>query len=167
MTGSQFSSFTVEMRIEVKITTHLGDIHTFVEGDVVRYLVSLNRDAYILMIYEDANRALYQVYPDSSMEDGFLHAGIYLQIPGNAEKEKFVVTAPFGNETMWVFASNKPFPGLYSPRYQKGFFLLNHSLDDIRNNLKNYAENMDAGFGETKMDIETFSNTTTEGLTNL
>ncbi len=38
--------------ININITTHLGDHQTFMEGDVISFFLSLDKDAYLLVIYE-------------------------------------------------------------------------------------------------------------------
>ncbi len=47
--------------IEVGLTTHLGDRQSFVDGDRISFLLSLERDAYVYLFYRDADKNLLQL----------------------------------------------------------------------------------------------------------
>ena len=106
--------------INVEITTHLGDKQTFKEDDRLSFLVSLDRDAYILMIYEDAAHNLIQVIPNRYRDSNRYQAGLFISVPNREEPFRFVVSPPFGKETLWVFASDKPFPTLQGVAFDNG-----------------------------------------------
>ena len=50
--------------IAVDVTTHLGDKQTFLKGDSISFLLSLDTDAHLLAFYEDAAGDLTQLIPN-------------------------------------------------------------------------------------------------------
>lgn len=106
--------------IQIEITTHLGDKQTFKEKDRLSFLVSLDHDAYLLMIYEDAAQNLIQVIPNRYRDDNQYRAGLFISVPNRDEPFRFTVSPPFGRETLWVFAASKPFPQLQGVAFDNG-----------------------------------------------
>ena len=63
--------------ITVEITTHLGDQQAFVEGDVISFLLSLDRDAYVYLFYEDASASNLSDFPKYAKPYTFLPKGLF------------------------------------------------------------------------------------------
>lgn len=120
-----------ERSINVEITTHLGDKQTFQQGDVVSFLVSLDRDAYVLIIYEDAEHNLWQVIPNPHRTSGHYESGLFISVPDRNEPFEFVVSPPLGKETIWVFATEKALPELPGKELDNGLKKLSDDLPAI------------------------------------
>jgi len=120
-----------ETPLRVNITTHLGDQQEFQQGDRVQFLLDLNRDAYVLLIYQDASGALTQLVPNAIERNGFYKAARYLSIPDARVPFEFIVGPPFGAETVWAFGSNAPFPELTGSTLSNGLKRLDQPLAAI------------------------------------
>jgi len=93
--------------IPLELTTHLGDQQEFVEGDEIQFLLSLGQDAYIYMYYTDAVNKLTQILPSKKQQSNFYKAGYFLTIPEYETLYRFTISEPFGNESIWVIASDR------------------------------------------------------------
>lgn len=139
--------------INIEITTHLGDQQTFEAGDQISFLVTLDRDAYLLMIYEDANHNLVQVIPNRHRNNNFYKNGLFIAVPNRDDPFRFVVKPPFGQETLWVFASSRPLPTLAGTTLANGLKALSQSLATIKTRLRNSTSTVP--YGEAKTTIIT------------
>jgi len=101
---------TVVTGFNVDITTHLGDGQRFREGDEISLLLSLDRDAYVLLIYRDAAGRLSRLLPLPGKTDQHMAAGAFLPFPDKQAGLRLTVTPPFGREAAWLFAAGIPFP---------------------------------------------------------
>ncbi|WP_455207759.1 DUF4384 domain-containing protein [Kaarinaea lacus] len=139
--------------INVEITTHLGDKQTFQQGDVVSFLVSLDRDAYVLIIFEDAEHNLWQVIPNPHRASGHYKSGLFISVPDRNEPFEFVVSPPLGKETIWVFATEKALPELPGQELDNGLKKLSDDLPAI---LSAIRKNRTSQFyGEAKTTLTT------------
>ena len=93
--------------IPLELTTHLGDQQQFIEGDEIQFLLSLGSDAYIYMVYLDAKNNITQILPNKNQPGNFYFAGYFLTIPEYDNGYRFTISQPFGNESVWVFASDQ------------------------------------------------------------
>ncbi|NOX92397.1 MAG: DUF4384 domain-containing protein [Gammaproteobacteria bacterium] len=96
--------------IHVTITTHLGDEQHFREGDEISLLLSLNHDAYVLLVYQDASGDLVKLFPVRKDDNGRVSAGDFMPFPRRADGLRLVVAPPFGEEQVWAFATAEAFP---------------------------------------------------------
>lgn len=129
-----------ELPLRINITTHLGDRQEFQQGDRVQFLLDLNRDAYVLLIYQDASGALTQLVPNSVESNGYYKAARYLSIPDARVPFEFIVGPPFGTETVWAFGSNAPFPELRGSTLNNGLKRLDLSMTAITTLLNETAK---------------------------
>ena len=93
--------------VNIEITTHLGDQQSFVEQDVISFFISLDRAAFVYAFYEDASGHVFQLIPSEAQPDHYFNAGFYIPFPEENSTFRFVVQAPFGEEQLWVYASDK------------------------------------------------------------
>lgn len=96
--------------VHVTITTHLGDKQHFREGDEISLLLSLDHDAYVLLIYQDASGNLTKLFPVKKNDDGWMQAGDFMTFPRHTDGLRLVVSPPFGEEKIWAFAAADAFP---------------------------------------------------------
>lgn len=147
-------SLTVVSRnnIQVEITTHLGDRQTFQEGDIISFFLSLDRDAFVIAIYEDASHHRIQIIPNAKQEDNFYAAGLFIPLPGHGAQFRFKVSAPFGRETLWVFASETPISQLEGETLENGLKLLQGNMAALKSQISSEAQ---TAFGESHLSIFT------------
>jgi hypothetical protein len=138
--------------IGVEVTTYLGDQQNFREGDVVSFLLTLERDAYITAIYVDADNNLFRLIPNSRQTSHYFQANLFIPIPPQNAGYNFRVQPPYGNETLWVFASDSESPKLDGKNLDNGLVQLTENIDAIRKAIKAAAKH---AFGEAKVSINT------------
>ena len=92
--------------IPVELTTHLGDQQLFIEGDEIQFLLSLGSDAYVYMYHIGTTGAITQLIPDARQQGHFYKAGYFMTLPEYDNGYRFIVSAPFGEHRVWVFASD-------------------------------------------------------------
>lgn len=101
-------------KINIEITSHLGDTQSFVKGDVIKFLISLDIDAYITVIYQTVNQQFMQLLPNNKQKQTRYKSGLFIAVPSDDAAYRFTIAAPYGKEKVWVFASDKaikPLPG--------------------------------------------------------
>ena len=138
--------------IDIEITTHLGDKQTFLQGDIVSFFLSLDKAAYILVVYQDAAANRFQVIPNRYQQDHHYQAGLFIAVPPAAAGYQFRVSAPFGEETLWVIASDNPVADHAGKYLGNGLKKLNASIDGLRDSIKQGAT---AAYGEAHLSIIT------------
>ncbi len=138
--------------IEIDITTHLGDVRHFVEGDKLSFLLSLGRDSHVLILYQNAKQQIIQLLPNRNRPEYFLKAGLFISIPEPGAPFIFNIDPPFGKEVLWVFASVEGFPELAGKFRQDGTKKLSGNMDMIRKKLKARSR---TAFGEVSYSLYT------------
>lgn len=126
--------------IHIEITSHLGEGETYVQGDEVTYYITTDKDAYLLLLYENAQGSVVQLLPNPySSPRAFYRAGRLMRIPDETTDDfGFQVSPPYGMERMWVFASSRPFPILDGQQYDSGK-MLSQKMDAILNGLTQFG----------------------------
>ena len=145
--------------LHVTITTHLGDRQEFQEGDRVQFLLDLNRDAYILLIYQDARGALTQMIPNTTDRSGFFKAARYLGIPDARTPFEFIVGPPFGTETVWVYAAPQPFPELEGAVLDNGLKRLTQAHAGMAAALQTHARQKNVHYVSAHVQLSTHPGT--------
>ena len=138
--------------IHVDVTTHLGDQQVFMEGDTLSFLISVDKDAYIWVIYEDAAGQFMQLLPNTHQQEHYYKSGWYITFPGEDAPFLFKVKAPFGLETLWVFASDVEGPEFEGEVLTNGLKKLKESIVAIKRKIE---QNAHSAFGESKLLIQT------------
>ena len=85
----------------------MGDQQQFVEGDEIQFLLSLGSNAFIYMYYVDAENNLKQILPNQNQGSNYYKTGYFLTIPEYDNGYRFIINKPFGEEFIWVFASDQ------------------------------------------------------------
>lgn len=88
--------------IEMELTSHLGDKVVYYQGDKIRFLLTINHDAYLYIYYQDAKGKLHALLPTSDAPPQYVQAGWFIPVPG--AQYRFLVAEPFGEEKLIVFA---------------------------------------------------------------
>ena len=137
---------------ELDITTHLGDQQTFQRGDTLSLLVTMNQDAHLLIIYQDAKNNFIQILPSQHIPTSFYKAGFYFPIPNSQHLFRLTIRPPFGHEYVWAFATQHTPPSLSGRKLNNGFRLLEGNMKQIREQLISKANSL---LGEAHVEIIT------------
>lgn len=139
-----------ESPIQVEITTHLGDGQSFVAGDTIAFFLSLDTDAHIVAVYKDAHHRRVQIIPNRNQKSDYYRSGIFHPIPGKDAPFRFLVTEPFGMETLCVFASKTPIADLPGEMLDNGLKVLLADMVTLRDQIKAKAG---TAFGDSCLQI--------------
>ena len=93
--------------VNLEITSHLGDQQSFAEQDVISFFISLDQAAFVYAFYQDASGQVYQLIPGRAQPEHYFQPGFYIPFPPQNSSFQFVVQAPFGEEQIWIFASDQ------------------------------------------------------------
>jgi len=141
--------------IQFEITTHLGDNQTFKQGDVISFMVSLDKDAYLSLIYQDASGNLIQILPNELASNNFYEAGLFLAVPNREQAFRLTVSPPFGRETLWGFASSAPLPTLTGESLHNGFVIIGKDMAEVLKTLR--PKQTGIQYGEAKTTLTTIA----------
>ncbi len=89
------------------------------EGDQVSLHVTSEADAYVYVIYQQADGKTYQIFPNSVQPENRVRARQIVQVPDPDDLYRWVVGPPFGKEVIKLIASRKPIEPLADPAMQK------------------------------------------------
>lgn len=141
--------------IRLQVASHLGDGQTYQDGESISWFVNTNRDAYLLLIYEDVSHNLIQILPNRYSGNSLFPAGNYLQIPGPKDRFEFTITGPYGLERVRAFAASRPFPQLPSAELENGLYLVQSSLATVLDTLRRHGQAPGVAYGEAEATITT------------
>ncbi len=141
--------------LHLELTTQRADGATFAEGEKMEYYLSANRDAYLLLLYEDAARHLIQLYPNDRSGNGFQEGGDYIKIPNEAASYDFTVMSPFGVEQVFAFAATSPFPPLSGRGLASGLKVLEQTLPEVAAQLRAHGRRQGVAYGEANVVVTT------------
>jgi len=136
--------------VDVNITTHLGDQQSFVDGDRISFLLSLDNDAYVYLFYRDAAANLLQLLPNERMPNHFFNAGLFMPVPSAQQAFQFTVQPPYGDEFIYAIASSNDalvFPG---KPLANGLILLERDLEKIIDVIRTKSKRL-FGRGELRL----------------
>lgn len=146
--------------VDIEITSYLGDQQLFQQNDVLTFLLSLNKDAYIFAIYEDASQQLMQIIPNINQQNNFYKAGIFIAVPAQNAAFRLIVQPPFGKEKLWVFATDAEKIILTGKSQVNGLKVLEADIKKIRQQIKQQSKKI---WGEAHFNLTTQVNLTTQG----
>jgi hypothetical protein len=105
------------VRVEVNKTTR-----DYREGDRLSIRVACEVDAYIYVLFQQADGKVYQIFPNRTQPHNLLKARQAVQIPGQDDLFHWIVAPPFGREVVKVIASRQPIADLANPALQEKLF---------------------------------------------
>lgn len=138
--------------VNVEITTHLGDQQSFVELDVVSFFITLDHAAYLYIFYRDASGQLFQLLPGNAQAEHFFEAGFYIPFPQKNSAFEFEVQAPFGQESLWVFASEKEQIAFKTKGLNNGLIQLDMSYLELIEQIRKTSSQL---FGQAQLILHT------------
>ncbi len=138
--------------INISITTVLGDNQEFRAGDEISFLLSLNHDAYVILLYQEATGGLVQIFPVTKENSGRVKAGDFQPFPPRQQGIRLVVGAPFGQEQVWAFASDTSFPAALRAPLPR----LKTEQQSRLTSLREFVTEQSGLFGEASLTLKTF-----------
>lgn len=138
--------------VNLELTTHLGDRQVFSENDNIHFFISLDHSAYIYAFYKDASNNIFQISPGKAQTNHFFTEGIYIPFPEENSDFKFQVIAPFGEEKIFIYASDNKFIDFIAFKEQHNILRLKMSQNEIHNHIKTSSKKT---FGKTELTIHT------------
>lgn len=95
---------------------------SYSEGDQVSLRVTSEADAYLYVIYQQADGKTYQIFPNSVQQENRVRARQTVQIPDPDDLYRWMVGLPFGKEVIKLIASRKPIQPLADPALRQARF---------------------------------------------
>ncbi|MBS0206742.1 MAG: DUF4384 domain-containing protein [Planctomycetes bacterium] len=86
--------------------------HQYRAGDQLTLTVTSESDAFLYVLYQQADGRLYQVFPNRRQSEGRIRAGQPFTIPARDDLFRWTVGAPFGKEVVKVIATSRPLRAL-------------------------------------------------------
>ncbi len=141
--------------LQVEISTNRGDdLPRYRQGEQIRFLVRINRDARVYIFYLNPDKSTTLLYPldsQSQPDNGAqpLKASRLLVLPDDGCPYDLKVSEPFGRDQVLVIASEKPLPlpKSDSPLWQQA--------DALLNELRNQMLRKNCGYAEAKIELIT------------
>lgn len=141
--------------LQVEISTNRGDdLPHYRQGEQIRFLVRLNRDARVYIFYLNPDKSTTLLYPLNSRNQPDnraqpLKASRLLVLPDDGCPYDLKVSEPFGKDQVLVIACEKnlPLPEPESPLWQEAETLLN--------TLRNQMLKQNCGYAEAKIELLT------------
>ena len=96
--------------------------HEYFEAETLGLKVQCEIDAYVYVVYRQADGKTYQIFPNSVQSENLVKAGVETAIPAAEDLFRWEVAAPFGKETVKVIASRKPLASLSDAGLRKSLF---------------------------------------------
>jgi hypothetical protein len=94
----------------------------YAEGDTLTLKVRCEQDAYLYILYQQADGKIFQIFPNKGQPDNMIKAMQDVQVPELDDGFRWVVRAPLGEEVVKVIASKKPIDALSLPGLKEGRF---------------------------------------------
>lgn len=82
------------------------------EGETLKIEFTAERDAYLYLIYHQADGQSALLFPNEAKSDNRVAGRQWVSVPAAGEEFRFRITAPFGTEVLQVIATTKPSPEL-------------------------------------------------------
>lgn len=92
------------------------------EGDALSLKVVCEIDAYLYVLYQQADGQVFQIYPNSQQADNRIQARQPVEVPAADDSFRWAIGPPFGTELIKVIASREPIDELSDPALRKGRF---------------------------------------------
>jgi hypothetical protein len=95
---------------------------SYCEGDGLKISVASEEDAYLYVLYKQADGRIFQIFPNSGQLDNRVKARQAIEIPRRDDLFHWVVGPPFGKEIIKVIASKEPLESLADPAFREKLF---------------------------------------------
>jgi len=97
---------------------------TYSDGDVMRIYVQGNKPYYARLVYTDASGNLIQLLPNQHRSKNYFAGGTIYEVPGNEDQFVLSVSAPYGQETLTLYASTNQLGSINTTAAGQDIFLI-------------------------------------------
>jgi len=149
--ASEQTSGTLD-EVNIELTTHLGDQQVYIDKDNISFFISIDRPAYLYAFYKDASGSIYQLMPGMAQKNHFFSTGFYIPFPAKNSAFKFQVQAPFGNETIYIYASDQQQIIFDSLTNNQSLLQITETIKTIESTVKQASRTL---YGHTSLSIKT------------
>jgi uncharacterized caspase-like protein len=94
----------------------------YAEGETLTLKVRCEEDAFLYILYQQADGKIFQIFPNRGQPDNKIKAMQDIQVPAPDDAFRWVVDAPLGKEVVKVIASKKPIDALSLPGLREDHF---------------------------------------------
>lgn len=105
----------------VRVDVNRGT-RSYQEGDSLYAQVTSEADAYVYVLYKQADGKIFQIFPNSEQSDNRVKARQTVRIPASEDLFRWVIGPPFGKEILKVIASKEPLDVLSDLAMREKFF---------------------------------------------
>jgi hypothetical protein len=128
------------------------------QGDSLTIQVTSEEDAYLYVLYQQADGQTFQVFPNRLQPDNLVKARQTVRVPAADDLFRWVVGPPYGKEVVKVIATKEPVDVLTKPELTKGRFnpVNKQALKGIELEL---GEDKPIRWGESDVELHTYPNT--------
>lgn len=81
-------------------------------GDLVTVSVQAEADAYLYLLYHQADGSTLLLYPNEAARENRVPAGTRVRVPAEGSSFRFRIQPPFGDEVLQILATREPAPEL-------------------------------------------------------
>lgn len=138
--------------INLELTTHLGDNQHFQQGDQISFMLSIDTAAYVYLFYRSSDSSIVQLIPNARQANHLYQPGFFIPVPDQNAEFEFTAQPPFGEDKVWVFATDKPVAELYGKSLDSGLMLMTLNIHQIRSAIKRQSSKV---YGESSLRIFT------------
>ncbi len=124
------------------------------DGDTLSILLSVNKEAYVELVYVDASGRSLMIFPNTYEWNNRLSADRIYEIPDAGSVGVLRVEPPFGREIIKAYASETPFPIPTGTKF-RGLVVLN-SIQDFQSAARGIGL-VSKGYRESSVVISTFA----------
>lgn len=138
------------VRVDVDRSTR-----SYGEGDPLAVRVNCEEDAYIYVLYKQADGRVYQIFPNSGQRNNLLKARQALQVPATDDRFRWQIGPPYGKEVVKVIASKQPIEKLSEAQMRtKQFNPI--SREQMKGIEVEIGEEAPAAWAEDQVEISTY-----------
>ena len=113
----------------VKLWTSRGDSGAYLEGEQLFVFMQANRDCFVRLVYYQVDGTEVQIFPNALHGNYWIRGGMVWSIPGVHDDFEFIVTPPFGAESITAFASTEAFPSSKGTVTEAGLKVLTQAME--------------------------------------
>ena len=127
------------------------------EGDFLTIRVTSEEDAYLYVLYQQADGQIFQVFPNKFQQVNLVKARQAVRVPAESDLFRWSVGAPYGKEVVKVIATKEPVDILSKPELSKARFnpVSAKQLKGVEIEL---GEDKPIVWGETDVELHTYAN---------
>ncbi len=105
--------------VHAEVDRHSGEYY---KGEQITLSVVSEQDAFLYVLYKQADGRVYAVFPNSGQPDNRVQARQKIQVPAENDLFRWTVSAPFGKELMKIIASKQRIAELEQPEARQKRF---------------------------------------------